>query len=313
MNDPFVSVGQQLKDEMSARFEPIKVEVPQPNTGFAAQDNPQPEAPAPVNPNAAQIKDDFEKRMSKVMSQAQKVQADRQQVAAERQQHAADLAELARYRELKARAKEDPVAWAEEGGYQPDQYAAQLIEKGSLTPERRKILEQQQELQELKSWRQSQEAQQAQAQTQQHYSTVRSQLASFGQENPEQFDLVHRTKSYDRVLSAIQQEYKQAEAMGDAPSDPWVFAQTAFERVESELEQYYAPVLESPKLRSKLAPAAAEQQSPAAPSSQLAVRKPAGTINSKMRAASAPPKELSEGERLQRAGEVLLSQIYGRR
>lgn len=306
MEAPIVAIGQQLRQDLQAQFDPVKVEVPQPNTGFAALDNPQPEAPvAPAKPT-----DDFEKRMGKVMAQAQKVQADRSAFAAEQAQHKADMAELARYRELKARAKEDPVAWAEEGGYQPDQYAAQLIEKGSLTPEKRKILEQGQELQELKSWRTKQEQAQVQAQNNALYGQVRTDLEAFASQNVEAFDLVHRTKSYDRVLSHIQDHFKRTQALGDPEILPY---EQAFEMAERELEEYYSPVLESPKLRSRMTPAAVEPESPTAALPQLAQRKPVGTINKNMRAQSAPPKQLTEAERLQKAGEVLLGQMNARR
>lgn len=301
MDAPFVSIGTELKQQIE--------------TKLAANDPPAPQAApveAPVEAPAPKV-DDYERRMQKVLSQAQRVQAEKQAFAAEQARFKADMDELAQYRELKARAKDDPVSVAETFGYKPDEYATLLMEKGSLTPERRKILEQQKELQDLKSWRQQQEQQQQQAQVQQLYNSVQHEMASFVAEHAEQYDLVHRTRSYDRVLKEVQTQYQHAIALGEEIQDPWEFMPSALQKVEKELEDFYAPVVESPKFRSKLAPQAAEPRAPGAPLAQPAVRKPLGTINSKMRAESVPPKELSEAERLQKAGEALLNQMYGRR
>ncbi len=324
MDTDFVSVGQQLQQEIGAKFadsiktistldakmqpvvEEARTSVPSTFTSASQSAPVAPEAAPTAAPVPEPVRED--PRMSKVIAEAQRVRAARAAVKAERAQMQADMAELARYRQLKAISKEDPVAWAEEGGYKPDEFATTLMEKGSMSPERRKILEQQKELNEIKTWKNDFQKQQQQAQMQQQYSTVQSQLKQYATQAGEQYDLVARTGSYDQVLAKIQEQVHQAQAMGDTVSDPWQFADAAFSAVEQELENRYAPVLESPKLRSRLGQSA----DPAASLPQPAARKPAG-INSKMRAASAPPRELSQAERFQKAGEVLLNQIYGRR
>lgn len=177
-----------------------------------------------------------------------------------------------------------------------------------MSPERRKILEQQQQLNELNSWKQSFEQKQQQQVMQQQYGTVQSQLKDYAKQAGEQYDLVSRTGAYDQVLAKIQEQFHAAQVAGDEVSDPWDFAPAAFEQVEQELEARYAPVLESPKLRSRLT----QQPESAAPLAQPAARKPAG-INKQMRATSAPPRALTEAERFQKAGELLLNQMYGRR
>lgn len=322
MDSPRVSVGTDLRNQMADIFAPKHVEVPQPNTGFAALDamkegaaeisepnEPQESAqPAPRAPKAAP--DDG--RMAKIVAQAQKVQADRQALAQEKAEHAADMAELARMRALRAISKEDPVAWAEEGGYKPDEYATTLMEKGSLNPERRRLLEQQKEISELKSWKQQQVEQQA-AQQQSHYKNAAQQemvaaLDTFG----DTYDLVKRTKSYDRVLDKITEHYRANIEAVDNPSDAILPYEEAFAAVERELEEYYSPVLESPKFRSKLATESVTQ-GPGAALTQPAARKSPGTINSKFKAQSSAPRPLSENERLAKAGEFFLNQTYGRR
>lgn len=332
MDSPFNTVAEQLKTELSGKFadsvkttgtldasmRPVDFHAKSSMPGtFAPSETAPTEAPveaaeapqsrAEVAPKAEPLTAD--PRMQKVIAEAQRVRAERDAVKAERAQMQADLAELARYRQLKAIAKEDPVAWAEEGGYKPDEYATTLMEKGSMSPERRKILEQQKELNEIKSWKQSFEQQQAQQQTQSYYQTVVGGMREFAESAGDAYDLVRRTNSYDKVLQLQQQQFEKAQALGE-PFEPLPY-EDAFAIVESELEKQYAPVLESPKFRSRLGEGAV----PTAPGASLqhqATRKPVG-INSKMRASTVPPKPLTEADRLAKAGDLFLNQILGRR
>lgn len=313
MNAPPVTVAQQLRQDLQQAFEPITTQHPAPQTGFSPAEAPvdAPAAPTAPSEQSGGVKPPSEPvqdpRMARVIEAARKNQAEKAAIAAERAQMKADLDELARYREMKARAKEDPVAWAEEGGFKPDEYATTLMEKGSLTPERRRLLEQQREINELREWREQFQQQQQLAQGKQLYNTVRQEMEGFASQAGETYDLVHRTKSYDDVLRVIQKHYEETSALGE----PEIMAyEDAFAQVEQDLEARYAPVLESPKLRSRLgAPA------PSAPQSPTALRKPQGTINKNMRAAqSVPPtKTRTEAEMFQQAGEHLWAQIYGRR
>lgn len=313
MNAPPVTVAQQLKQDLQAAFEPVVTQHPNPQTGFAALDRPEaaPEAPAAPVEQSGGVKPPSDAaadpRMARVIAEARKNQAEKQAIAQERAQIKAELEELARFREMKARATEDPVAWAEMGGFKPDEYATVLMEKGSLTPERRKLLEQQKEINELRDWRQQMQEQQELQQGRQLYQTVRQEMEGFASAAGETYDLVHRTGSYDDVLKVIQKHYQETAALGEPEILPY---EDAFAQVEQALEARYAPVLESPKLRSRMGVPA-----PSAPQSPMAPRKPQGTINKNMRGApSAPPtKERSAQENLQAAGEHFWAQIYGRR
>lgn len=319
MDAPFTTVGEALRSQLSEPQAPRTTVLEGINSGFAAidamkegaaeidapEEAPRPTPAARPEPKVA----DSDGRMAKIMAQAQKVRQEREQFAAERAQHETDLAELARYRQLKSIAKEDPVAWAEEGGYKPDEYATTLMEKGSLNPERRKILEQQRELNDMKAWRASVEQQQAEQQKQGYYNNVRRDMEAMAEANAEQYDLVRRTGSYDKVLSKITEHYQLTAAAGEAEILPY---EDAFAAVERELEEYYSPVLESPKFRSKFA-SDSVSSAPAATLKQPAARKSPGTINSKFKAQSSAPRPLGEQERLSKAGELFLSQLYGRR
>lgn len=327
MESNFVSVGGQLQQELGKFADSIKVTgnldpnskpdvsniqgTKLPSTFISSSDAPAEAPEAPPSPAEAALVPEAPKadpRMAKVIAEAQRVRAERDAVKQERAQIQADMAELARYRQLKAIAKEDPVAWAEEGGYKPDEYATTLMEKGSMSPERRKILEQQKQLNDLNSWKTNFEKQQQQQVMQQQYGTVQTQLKDYAAKAGEQYDLVSRTGSYDKVLMKIQEQYHAAQMAGEQVDNVWEFADSAFSAVEQELENQYAPMLESPKLRSRL-PQSSEA---VATSPQPAARKPAG-INSKMRATSAPIRPMTEAERMQKAGELLLNNMYGRR
>ena len=310
MNAPPVTVAQQLKQDLQAAFEPAVTQHPNPQTGFAPSE-PTPEPAAPPVEQSGGIKPpsdgQADPRMARVIAEARKNQAEKQAIAQERAQIKAELEELARFREMKARATEDPVAWAEMGGFKPDEYATVLMEKGSLTPERRKLLEQQKEINELRDWRQQMQEQQQLQQGRQLYDTVRKEMEGFASAAGETYDLVHRTGSYDDVLKVIQRHYEETAALGEPQILPY---EEAFAQVEQALEARYAPVLESPKLRSRMGVPA-----PSAPQLPTASRKPQGTITKNMRGASSvtPSKELSERERLQKAGEHFWNSIYGRR
>jgi hypothetical protein len=321
MDSPVVTAAESLRTELSGKFaDSIKVTStldanmrPVDAEARVRMDAPSmsapergPEAPqAPQAPTPPPAPSPADARMAKVLGEAQKVRAERAAVAQERAQYQAELQELAQFRQMKAIAKEDPVAWAEFGGYsKPDEYATTLMEKGTMSPDRRKILEQAQQLNSMQQKFQQFEQKQQQAQVQGHYQTVVGELTQFATQNADRFDLVARTKSYDQVLGVINQHYQATQVTGE----PEVMSyEQACEIVETQLEQQYAPMLESPKFRSRLG-----QEAPAAPLAQQAARKPAG-INSKMRAASAPPAQMTEAERLQKAGEIFLGQIYSRR
>lgn len=317
MDAPFVTVSQALKDSISSLndtmgppIETVKMENP-PSTGFKTPEpaaEPPPEKPAAAEKAAAPAPDPkFESRMSKLTAQAQKVRQEQAALKAERDQMAADLAELQRFRELKGLAKEDPVAVAEAFGFKPDEYATTLIEKGAMSPERRKLLEQAKEINELKTW-QKQQVEQAEAQRRQALiSGTMKEFQDFASAAGDKYDLVKRTGAYGEVLKRVEKHYLETMAAGEPEEMP---LDEAFALVEAELEQQYAPLLESPKLRTRGKSAATSQ---ATSSGSASARKPSGTISSTMRGASTKPEKLSERERMEKAGEVFLNQIYGRR
>lgn len=261
---------------------------------------------APVKAEPAPS-DDYDRRMAKVMAAAQKVQAERQAAKQESVQMKADMEELARYRELKARAKEDPVGWAELAEIKPDEYATMLMDKGSFSPERKKILEQQKQLNELQSWKQEQETQRRQQEENyvrnQVVNEVEAEIAKHG----DRFDLVQRTKSHAAVIDEIVKHYNSTidPDLGIGETLPY---EEALERVEAKLVAFYSPLLESPKLRKS-------GQQPSAPASgQQASRKPQATITNKMTGGrTTPQKELSEQDRLKLAAEHLFGQMLARR
>jgi len=324
MDSPFVTINEAMKNSLSGLNDTMgpeihKVEMDNPpSTGFAAVDasrdpaelaNVQEPAGTPPKKASPTLPDEkFDSRMAKLANQAQKVRQEQLAIKAEREKLAADMAELERYRQLKAIAKEDPVALAEAFEYKPDEYAATLMEKGSMSPERRRLLEQAKEINDLKSWKQQQEEQARQQSLQQSAGAVRREMEEFAAAAGEQYDLVRRTGAFDKVLARISMHYQQTQAAGEPELMSY---DDAFALVESELEQQYAPLIESPKFRTRGEAAVPYQAAPSAPAP---ARKPTGTINSKMRGTTTkPPKAMSEGERMQKAGEVLLQQIWGRR
>lgn len=327
MDTEFATVGMELKQQLAARQEPAPaapaVKTFDFNTGAVEKAAPTAAAEAESAEEAQEVAEqvvtqaktapvkeapdsDYDKRMAKVMAAAQKVQAERQAAKQEAAKLAADMAELARYRELKARAKEDPVGWAELAEIQPDEYATLLMDKGSFSPERKKILEQQKQLNELATWKQQQEEQARQAEHQRVYQGAVQQVRSAVESAGDAYDLVQRTGAYDQVIKVIQDHY-MATIDPDLGIGEEMPLEQALAQVEAKLVAFYSPMLESPKLRKS-------GQQPSAPTSgQPAARKPSATITNKMSARTAAPREMSEQERLQKAAEHLFGQMTARR
>lgn len=237
-------------------------------------------------------------RMQKVIAQAQQVRAERETFKREQMQSDADKAELQQLREMRTRAKEDPVAWAEAGGFKPDEYAAVLIDKGAVTPERRKAWEQSKQIEQLTSRLDQYEQQQTQRKQQSDYNQVIDEMKAFAESSGETYDLIRRSGDYQRVLTKIDQHYQTTAAMGEAELLPY---EQAFEMAEQELfDKVYAPVLDSPKIRGKKANATTPSTQSATP-----VQRPSGTISQKMRSASSPPQQINETQSLEAAGRML--------
>lgn len=276
----------------------------------AAHAAPAPEAAAPA-PTPA-VDPDMEKRFAKLNSASAKLQEERRALNAEREQMRAEFAELMQIKEFrdKGLAKEDPVAWARFGGFDaPDEYATTLIEKGQLTPERRRLIEQERELADLKNWRNQQEKQAQEAAMAQAQARKLEEIKSFGtsEENFEKFDLVNRFNAHNLVLNEIATHYARTMDPETGVGEELTLEQ-AYEIVESRIDKELAPALESPKLRSRLgarAPQAPAQSVSALPATP---RHPTGpTITSRMRAqATTAPRQLSEQERLEAAFNILL-------
>lgn len=321
MQTEFVSVGQQLKDELAKKtfdggpavqFLEDKQPAPAPAAKAAPPPAPEPEPvaeePAPAPPQQDRLAD-FEKRLAKLQTVGLKTQQEREALKAEREAFRAEQEEYRKFQEIRARAKEDPVAWAELGGFKPDEYATTLVEKGSFSPERKRLIEQQQKINELEQWRQEQIAAQQKAAADAQMNQVISEMRQF---EPEKFDLVHRTNAYKEVMAEYQRHWEATAAASDDGEGEMLTPEEAFSRVESRLEKMYAPLLESPKFKSKLGQGVGAETS-AATSSQSAARKSPGTITNKLKASSAAPRQMTEAERLQKAGELLLAQMYGRK
>ena len=263
-----------------------------------------PEAPAPKQAPQREMPD-FDQRMQKLSGAQRKLQEERAAIKAERDAHSQEMAEFQRYKELKSRAKEDPVAWAEEGGFKPDEYATHLMEKGSFSPERRQLLEQKRELDELKSWRSEQEQSRKAQEFQGLQNQIMGEMHNIAQSSDGQFDLVTRTGAYPQVLKEIQDHYVSTMDPETGTGETLSY-EDAMQRVEDRLVALYSPLLESPKFNR--AGSSARSTQAAQPS-----RKPSATITNKMGGRSAPNRPLTEAEQMERAGQIFAANLTGRR
>jgi hypothetical protein len=293
MSSEFVNISDALNQHIESAMAP---EAP-------AQEAEYQEAPAqaPAIP-------DLDARMNKLSNASQKLQSDRQALAEERKQFAAQQAEYTRWKQTIEAAKEDPVALAELAGYTaPDEYATALIEKGTLSPERRRILELEKQVQEDRQWRTQFEAKQAQAHQEEVQASVMDQLKEFSNQNRDKYELVNTVGNMQDVLGVIRQHYQSTidPETGEGEIMPY---EQAFEIVENFLDKQLKPVLELNKIKSRYATAPAELSPEVALTNALASRKPmAPTLSSRnVRPQTGSVKSLTEAERMERAGQALL-------
>ena len=302
MQSEFVNISDALEAQLGDQLNP------------QAEQAAPPSAEAPIEQPVHTQLADLDQRMGKLSSASQKLQAERQAFAEERKQFAAQQAEYARIKQVLDSAKEDPVALAELAGYRPDEYATTLIEKGTLSPERRRILELEKQVQEDRAWRQDFEAKQAQQGQQDLQETVMGQLKQFGQSAGDKYSLVHQMDRYQDVMGVIQQHYMQTMDPETGVGEILPY-ETAFQAVEDYIDNQLKPVLELQKIKSRFGSAPAELTPETALTNAVAPRKsPSPTVSSRtMRPQTGSPKQLSEHERMQKAGEALFRAMRGNR
>lgn len=260
----------------------------------ANTDTVQPPPPGPAAPSAPTPTETApDARLQKLIAAQQQARQEhltrRQELTLAEQ----DRRDLDEYRALKARAKEDPVAWAEAGGYKPDEYAATLIDKGAMTPERRQLMEVRKELNELKSFRAEYSAQQERATTERNHALVVGELTRIAESDGEAYDLVKRVPgAYNSAINRVLSHYRDT-------GEELPLAH-ALQLTEQELlDTYFAPVADSPKIRARYAAPAGT--APSASSAAPAARQ--RTPN--LRATSAPPAPMDEAAGFEQAGKLL--------
>lgn len=246
-----------------------------------------PVAPAPVADDARIA------RLVEAQKQARQEHLARKQELTLAEQ---DRRELDEYRALKERAKEDPVAWAEAGGYKPDEYAATLMDKGAMTPDRRRLLDQEKRIAKLDAFVAESRAQQEQARVEQQHSLVTSEMARIAQADPETYDLVARVPgAYNHALQRIVSHYRET-------GEQLTLEQSLQLTEQTLLDTYFTPVAESPKIRARFAPA---QGATSAPSAAQTARQ--RTPN--LRATSTAPAPMDEAASFEHAGKLLFKQF----
>lgn len=207
-----------------------------------------------------------------------------------------DRRELDEYRALKERAKDDPVAWAEAGGYKPDEYAATLMDKGAMTPERRALLEVNKKLAKFEEFQQNYAKQQEQTRVEQQHSLVTGEMARIAQADPETYDLVARVPgAYNHALQRIVSHYRET-------GEQLTLEQSLQLTEQTLLDTYFTPVAESPKIRARFAPAQGATSAPTA--AQTARQR---TPN--LRATSTAPAPMDEAASFEQAGKLLFKQF----
>lgn len=291
------------------------VETAETEAAAASEPEPEPKNTAKSVKTEAKSPPDVDKRLEKLSAASQRLISERQKFAEERKQYEKELAEARQWREIVQNAKEDPVSLAELAGIEPDKYATLLLEKGSLTPERRRVLENEKKVRSLEERLQQKEVAEREREAVQTKQQVLRQIATQLRRDEEvsaKFELVNELGRYEDVLKIIEEEYHRSVEID--PDDPkFLSFDEAAEIIESRLDKELERLVKLNKIRSKVGSLPSGAESPAKASNSAASRKSPGTITSKVRAQSSAPKQMTEAERLQAAGEYLLAQMQGRR
>jgi hypothetical protein len=270
---------------------------------------PATEPPAPATPpappaEAAPAPTQADRTYEKLIEARRAARAEQEALKAERaarQLDDASRAELEEYRQLKALAKEDPVYVAEKLGYKkPDEFAATLMDKGAMTPDRRRLLEHEAQASELRKEVEAMRRERQEEKVQAAYSARIREIQDTIATAPETYDLVNRFQAWPQVVQAQIEHWNHTSQMGAPEELP---LEHALEQVEQHLfDSYVKRVAESPKLRGYSAGAQAPtprvlpQAAPAARQSGPSQARPTS---------AAPSTELTEEQAFQKAGELL--------
>lgn len=265
---------------------------------------------ASQTPEAAPNVPDIDKRFEKLSAASQKLIQDRQKFAEEQKAFQKELEDLKKWKTVVENAKEDPVSLAELAGIEPDKYAALLLEKGSLAPERKKLVELTQKVKEMETKAERAAREAKERETAQYFQRVDHNIKTFLEDAQDEFPLtyIQRERLAPTIRQVMINHYQQTMDPETGEGGERLSIEEAAKQMEASLDKELEPYLQLAKIRNKLGVAS----SPGNTSSAPATRK-SGTISNKMRAQSAAPKEkvLSEEERMEHAGKLFFDKMFG--
>lgn len=152
---------------------------------------------------------------------------------------------LGEYGERDRLAKEDPLAFLERSGLSFDEISRKIIED-PITPERKELLELKQKMAKWEEEKSAHEKKRQEEETTGAFENAKKELQELLDKDPEKYELVRLQNAHDLVFQVI---YEYQKAFGK-----WLNFEEAAGKVESHLESDIGKLLESKKLRSRLAP-----------------------------------------------------------
>jgi hypothetical protein len=153
--------------------------------------------------------------------------------------------QLSEYRELQDLAKKDPFKYLERSGLTFDELSRKLIED-PITPEKKELQELKEKMTRWEQEREEDSKSRKEKETQSAYETAKQELQSLLDKEPEKYELVRMQNAHELVFQVIYEYQKQ--------NGKWLNFDEAAGKVEAHLEKDVERLLESKKLRSKLAP-----------------------------------------------------------
>lgn len=153
--------------------------------------------------------------------------------------------QLAEYQERERLAKEDPLAFIDRYGIDLGDVTRRLVED-PISPEKKELLELKNKMKKWEQEKEEQSKRQKEQETTTAFQQAQKELQDLLDKDADKYELIRMQNANDLVFQVIVEFQNQ--------HGRWLSFEEAAEKVESHLESQVSKLLESKKIKSRLAP-----------------------------------------------------------
>lgn len=187
-----------MTTESAPSSAPAPAEVPQESAEVPATAVPVPEVPQ-----------DLGKQFGALARQRKRDELSRSELQKARDQHAAEMAELKKYNELKAKAKQDPKAWFEHTGLTLDDIVNDYIKETAPPTEQQRIEALERTVSEYRENVQKAAKHREEMATAEAEKAARANVARLVSEASERYELINAKGVHDEVFDLIMRNFRE--------------------------------------------------------------------------------------------------------